>query len=144
MSFSQPSIILADLLGNRSLLQQVQKVTVCDCWILICFVYFCVSGFITCDCNKKNYEWQQWKTQLWRRLWNFRVHVFLKSTVKDSKTLRDDSTFSCHKNFTLCEEWSLLVSLGTLSKLLWQPLIRQRWTRSSGESMSPQPTKFQL
>ena len=46
--------------------------------------------------------------QLWRWLLNFRVRVFLKSAVKDSKTLQDDSTFSCHKNFTLHGERSLL------------------------------------
>ena len=38
----RPSIILADLLGNRSLLQQVQKVMVCDLW-LVYFDLFCVS-----------------------------------------------------------------------------------------------------
>ena len=43
--------------------------------------------------------------------------MFLKSAVKDSKTLQDDSTFSCHKNFTLHGERSLLLSLGTLSKM---------------------------
>ena len=32
--------------------------------------------------------------------------------VEDSNTLQDDSTFSCHENFTLCEEQSLLLSLG--------------------------------
>ena len=37
----RPSIILADLLGNRSLLQQVQKVMVCDLW-LVYFDLFCV------------------------------------------------------------------------------------------------------
>ena len=23
----------------------------CDCWISICFVCFCVSRFVACDCN---------------------------------------------------------------------------------------------
>ena len=63
---------------------------------------------------------------------------------KRSKTLQDDSTFSCHKTFTLHGEQSLLLSLGTLSKSLWQPLLRPWWMRSPGESMSLQPTKFQL
>ena len=110
-------------------------------WILIRFVYFYISGFVACD---RNYHWRQWKMQLWRWLLNFRVCVFLKSAVKDSKTLWEDSTFSCHKNFTLCGEQSLLLSLGTLSKSLWQPLLRRRWMRSPRESMSPQPTTFQL
>ena len=45
------SIILADLLGNRSLLQCIQKVVVCDWWILIQFVCFFVSRFVACDRN---------------------------------------------------------------------------------------------
>ena len=60
-AFQKHLIILVDLLGNRSLLQQVQKFLVCDWWILICFVCFCVSGFVACI---RNYDWQQWKTQL--------------------------------------------------------------------------------
>ena len=42
---------------------------------------FCVSRFVACD---RNYEWRQPKTQLWRRLLNFRVRVFLKSAIKVS------------------------------------------------------------
>ena len=41
--FSVPSIILTDLLGKRCSLEQVQKVMVCDWWISIRFVCFCVS-----------------------------------------------------------------------------------------------------
>ena len=41
--------ILADLLGNTRLLERVQKVTVCDLWILIGFVCFCVSRFVAGD-----------------------------------------------------------------------------------------------
>ena len=37
---------LANLLGKGSLLQQVQKVMVCDWWILIHFVCFCVRRFV--------------------------------------------------------------------------------------------------
>ena len=43
LGFSVPSIILADLLGNRCFLEQVQKVMVCYWWISICFACFCVS-----------------------------------------------------------------------------------------------------
>ena len=43
----------------------------------------CVSVFqgyyFACDCN---YDWQQWKTQLWRQLLNLRVRMFVKSAVK--------------------------------------------------------------
>ena len=49
LGFSVPSIILADLLGNTRLLERVQKVTVCDLWILIGFVCFCVSRFVAGD-----------------------------------------------------------------------------------------------
>ena len=49
LGFSAPSIILADLLGNTRLLERVQKVTVCDLWILIGFVCFCVSRFVAGD-----------------------------------------------------------------------------------------------
>ena len=73
------SIILEDLLGNRSVLQEVQKVMVCDWWISIHCVCFCVSKFVACD---HNYDSCQWKTQLRGRLLNFRVGVFLKSAVK--------------------------------------------------------------
>ena len=52
---------------------------ICDWWISIRFVCFCVSRFIACD---RNYDWRQRKTQLWRRLLNFRVRVFLKRAVK--------------------------------------------------------------
>ena len=78
--FSLPSIILADLLGNRNLLKRVQRVMVCDCkwWISMQFVCFCVSRFVACDCN---YDWQQWRTPLWRRLLNFTGCMFLKSAV---------------------------------------------------------------
>ena len=51
---------------------------ICDWWILIRFVCFCVSRFVACD---RNYDWRQRKTQLWRRLLNFRVRVFVKSAV---------------------------------------------------------------
>ena len=38
-----------DLLGNTCLLAQVQKVLVCDWWILIRFVYFVFQGPLLCD-----------------------------------------------------------------------------------------------
>ena len=62
----------------------LQKVMVCDFWLVdfdTGFVCFCVSRFVACD---RNYEWRQPKTQLWRRLLNFRVRVFLKSAIKVS------------------------------------------------------------
>ena len=69
---------LADLLENKTLLQRVQKVMygICHWWISISFGCFCVSRFVACD---RNYDWRQRKTQLWRRLLNFRVRMFVKS-----------------------------------------------------------------
>ena len=55
---------------------------VCDWWVVhwisIRFVCFCVSRFVACD---PNYDWGQRKTQLWRRLMNFRVRMFVESAV---------------------------------------------------------------
>ena len=81
--FSLPSIILADPLENKTLLQRVQKVMygICHWWISICFGCFCVSRLVACD---RNYDWRQRKTQLWRRLLNFRVRMFVKSAVINS------------------------------------------------------------
>ena len=41
-----------------------------DWWLSIRFVCFCVSWFVSRDCNC---DWQQWKMRLWRQLLNFRV-----------------------------------------------------------------------
>ena len=48
LGFSVPSIILADLLGNTCLLARVQKVIVCDSWLvdLDPFCLFRVSMFV--------------------------------------------------------------------------------------------------
>ena len=48
LGFSVPSIILADLLGNTCLLARVQKVMVCDSWLvdLDSFCSFHVSRFV--------------------------------------------------------------------------------------------------
>ena len=46
----------------------------CDWWILIRFVCFCISRFVSCN---HNFDWWQWKTLL-----NFGVRVFVKSAVK--------------------------------------------------------------
>ena len=43
-------------------------------------VCFRVSRFVACD---RNYDWRQRKTQLWRRLLNFRVRMFVKSAVSN-------------------------------------------------------------
>ena len=83
LRFSLPSIILTDLLGNKTLLRS--WFLICDWRISIHFVCFCISRFVTCD---RNYDWRQPKTQLWRRLLNFRVRMFLKSTVRQEKTLK--------------------------------------------------------
>ena len=66
-------------LRKQNFTLRVQKVMVCDWWISIRFVCFCVSRFVACD---RNYDWRQRKTQLWRRLLNFRVRMFVKSAVR--------------------------------------------------------------
>ena len=53
---------------------------ICHWWISICFLCFCVSRFVACD---RNYDWRQRKTQLWKRLLNFRVRMFVKGAVKN-------------------------------------------------------------
>ena len=62
LRFSLLSITLADLLGNRSLLQRAQKVIDCKLWISIHFVCFSVPRFVACH---HNYDRQQQKTHLW-------------------------------------------------------------------------------
>ena len=66
-----------DLLGNRRFKRS--RFVICDWWISIRFVCFCVSRFIACD---RNYDWRQQKTQLWRQLLNFKVRMFVKSVVR--------------------------------------------------------------
>ena len=57
MHSSLPSIIVANLLGNRSLFQGVQNFMVHCMWILILrliwihFVHFCVLRFVACNHN---------------------------------------------------------------------------------------------
>ena len=53
---------------------------ICEWQILISFVCFPVSRFVTCDHNNY-YDWRQLKMRLWYLLLNFRVRVFLKSAV---------------------------------------------------------------
>ena len=78
LRFSVPSIILMDLLGNN-LIKQVQKVMVCDLWLVDFDPFSVFSRFVACD---RNYYWRQWKTQLWSRLLDFRVRVFVKRSVR--------------------------------------------------------------
>ena len=70
LRFSLPSIILdilADLVGNTSLLRRVQKVMVCDLW-LVDLDPFCVFlCFKVCCLWSLNYDW---------------IRVFLKSAVR--------------------------------------------------------------
>ena len=81
LRFSLLSFILTDLLGNSTLLHGFKRswFVICDWWISIRFVCFSVSRFVACD---RNYDWRQRKTQLWEWLLNFRVRMFVKSTVK--------------------------------------------------------------
>ena len=73
---------------------------ICDWWISISFLCFCVSRSVACD---HNYDWKQQKTQLWRRLLNFRVRVFLKSAVMPSQ---EGNNFVFPRVFTRMA-WSL-------------------------------------
>ena len=57
---------------------------ICDWWISICFVCFHVSRFVACECN---YDWWQWEMQLGRVLLNFKVRMFVKSTVMSKKNV---------------------------------------------------------
>ena len=77
LCFSLPSIILADFLGNRTLLKRVQKAMVCDLWLVdlwIHFVFFCVSRFVACDLTSNN-----------DRLQNSRFFFLLKIRKKSAK-----------------------------------------------------------
>ena len=58
-------------------------------WFVIGFVCFCVSRFVACD---RNYDWRQQKIQLWRRPLNFRVRMFVKSTVM-TLIIKDEREF---------------------------------------------------
>ena len=59
--------------------KQVQRVMVCDLWLVDFDPFSVFSRFIACD---GNYYWRQWKTHLWRRLLDLRVRVFVKSSVR--------------------------------------------------------------
>ena len=74
---------------------------VCDLWLVdFDFVCFCVSRFVACD---RNYGWWQRKTQLWRRLMNFRVRMFVKSVeirfILPSQWLNDQNKLMQRKSF---------------------------------------------
>ena len=67
-------------------------------WSFLCF---CVSMFVACD---GNYDWKQLQMQLlllilWRWLLNFRVRVFMKSTI---------SSYVSANNWQYWKTWSLL------------------------------------
>ena len=77
LRFLLPSIIIAELLRNRTLLKRVQKVMVCDLWLVDLDPFLWVpSKFVACD---RNYDWRQRKTQLWRRVLNLRVLWLISS-----------------------------------------------------------------
>ena len=84
---------------------------VCDLWLVdFDFVCFCVSRFVACD---HNYGWRQRKTQLWRRLMNFRVRIFVKSVViriiLPSQWINDQNKLT--QQFPEFFSYSLLVSI---------------------------------
>ena len=57
-------------------------------WITIPFACFSVSRFVACD---RDYDWRQRKTQFWRRFFNFRVRMFVKSEVR----ITDEKLIMC-------------------------------------------------
>ena len=82
LQFSLAPIMVTHLLGNRTLLKQVQKVMVCDLW-LVDFDLFCLFLCFKVHCLWSYYhDWGLRKMQLWRQLLNFRVHMFVKSSVR--------------------------------------------------------------
>ena len=88
LHFSLLSIILADLLGKRTLHKQVQKVMVCDLW-LVDFDPFC--GFLCCKiCCLWSLLWLPAAKNAVVKVWplNFRVCVFVKSAVNWAHMLR--------------------------------------------------------
>ena len=91
---------------------------ICDWWISIRFVCFCVSRFVACD---RNYDWRQRKTQLWRRLLNFRVRMFVKSAVNFvMKSSSKQTTPISHRNHF----WDYPIAC---EQALWGALaVRQR------------------
>ena len=54
-------------------------------WFVIGGFRSVFSGFVACD---RNYDWRQRKTELWRRLLNVRVRMFVKSAVTPPKNSR--------------------------------------------------------
>ena len=83
LHFSLLSIILADLLGKRTLHKQVQKVMVCDLYMwLVDFDPFC--GFLCCRiCCLWSLLWLPTAKNAIVKMWplSFRVCVFVKSAV---------------------------------------------------------------
>ena len=63
---------------------------ICDWWISIRFVCFCVSRLLAWD---RSYDWRQRKTQSWRRLLNFSVRMFVKSAVIHYESLFPSQPF---------------------------------------------------
>ena len=124
LRFSLPSIILTDLSFRSWFL-------ICDWKISIRFVCFCVSRFVTYD---RNYDWRQPKTQLWRRRLNFRVRMFLKSTVRQEKTSKDSK-----RRFSVCCCW-VLCSLDQLPFICVEEAVS--WTRLFNKKNLAQKSKY--
>ena len=107
--FSLPSIILAALLGNNFNGLKRSWFVICDWWVSIRFVCFCVSRFVACD---RNYDWWQRKTQLWRWLLHNRVCTFVKSTVKIARCVHHPwlsirCTYTVEHDCNVTLEWTL-------------------------------------
>ena len=92
LRFSLLSIILTDLLGNKTLLHGFKR-----SWFVICgfrsVLCFSVSRFVACD---RNYDWRQRKTQLWSLefacLWKAQQSL---SAVRGPWIRRDQRAVGC-------------------------------------------------
>ena len=66
------------------------------------------------------------------------------STANSYKYKGPSGAATKNRKCGLCHQEGRTEIIGTLSKLLWRPLLRRWWMRSAGESTSSEPAKFQL
>ena len=85
---------------------------ICDWWISICSVCFCLSKFIACDCNKMIDTSKKQKSKL---AFKFRIYVLLKSTVMKPTKIPIDSILLCDVDNHIIVEQRLMVHCAYLS-----------------------------
>ena len=113
LCFSLPSIVLMDLLETKLYFNEFKR---SGLWFRIggfqSFLCFSVSRFFACD---RNYDWQQWKTQLLRYLLNLRVCMFVKSAVVNGGR-QGSNLCTCH---SMDHSRGALVALGRPHRIDW-------------------------